>query len=42
MFRLFPGVGHGVGLGKGLSCAGWLDEAVAFWSAHNRGEQQKS
>lgn len=29
--REYPGVGHGVGLGKGLSCEGWLEEAVRFW-----------
>jgi len=27
----YPGVDHGVGLGKGLICEGWLDEAVRFW-----------
>lgn len=30
----YPGVGHGVGLGKGLSCEGWFDEAVKFWMEH--------
>ena len=29
-----PGVDHGVGLGRGLACEGWLDEAVAFWKEH--------
>lgn len=24
-------VGHGVGLGKGLACEGWIREAVNFW-----------
>ena len=28
---VFPGVDHGVGLGKGLACEQWLDEAVTFW-----------
>lgn len=27
----FPGVEHGVGLGKGLPCEGWISQAVAFW-----------
>ena len=27
----WPGVGHGVGLGEGLPCAGWLQRAVEFW-----------
>lgn len=27
----FPGVEHGVGLGKGLPCEGWFDQAVTFW-----------
>ena len=29
--REFRGVGHGVGIGKGLACEGWFEEAVAFW-----------
>lgn len=28
---IYPGVDHGVGLGKGLACENWLDEAVRFW-----------
>ncbi len=27
----YPGVGHGVGLGEGLACAGWPRRAVDFW-----------
>ncbi len=27
----YPNTGHGVGLGKGLPCEGWFDEAIAFW-----------
>lgn len=27
----YPGVGHGVGLGSGLPCAGWPERAVEFW-----------
>lgn len=30
-FESYPGVDHGVGLGEGLACAPWFDEAVAFW-----------
>lgn len=30
---VYPGVDHGVGLGKGLACEGWLDEAVRFWES---------
>lgn len=33
---VYPGVDHGVGLGKGLACEGWLDEAVAFWKEHKQ------
>lgn len=29
--RPFPGVDHGVGLGTGLVCEGWFEEAVRFW-----------
>ena len=27
----YPGVEHGVGIGKGLACEGWFEKAVAFW-----------
>lgn len=27
----WPGVGHGVGLGEGLPCAGWPQRAMDFW-----------
>lgn len=30
-FVEYPGVDHGVGLGKGLACESWYEEAVAFW-----------
>lgn len=28
----YPGVGHGVGLGTGLVCEGWINFAVTFWT----------
>lgn len=31
----YPGVDHGVGLGKGLACEDWLNQAVAFWLGRN-------
>ena len=31
VLKVYPGVDHGVGLGLGLSCENWLDEAVSFW-----------
>ena len=30
-FIEYPGVDHGVGLGKGLNCEPWFDQAVRFW-----------
>lgn len=30
-FMEYSGVDHGVGLGTGLSCEGWIEEAVEFW-----------
>lgn len=30
----YPGVDHGVGIGEGLPCEGWFEEAVRFWSHH--------
>lgn len=32
----YPGVDHGVGIGEGLSCEGWLKKAVAFWEKHRK------
>ena len=33
LWKMYPGVDHGVGLGTGLACEGWLDEAVQFWQS---------
>lgn len=30
----YPGVDHGVGIGKGLPCEGWFEKAVAFWEKY--------
>lgn len=35
-FHVYPGLGHGFGLGTGTVAEGWLDGAVAFWEAHAR------
>lgn len=32
-FREYPGVDHGVGVGRGLACEGWLEKAVRFWDS---------
>lgn len=32
----YPGVDHGVGLGKGTSSEGWIEDAVAFWEKHRK------
>lgn len=29
----FPGVDHGVGVGEGLPCEGWFENAVCFWES---------
>ena len=29
----YKNVDHGVGMGKGLSCEGWFDRAIAFWES---------
>jgi acetyl esterase/lipase len=33
-YHVYPGVGHGFGLGVGTSAEGWIAEAVRFWSKH--------
>ncbi len=30
-FHVYPGLGHGFGLGTGTNAEGWLGDAVAFW-----------
>lgn len=34
--REYPGVEHGVGIGTGLGCEGWFEDAVAFWARHRK------
>lgn len=29
--EVFPHLGHGFGLGVGMSVEGWMEEAIAFW-----------
>lgn len=31
-YHIYPGVGHGFGLGIGTSAEGWLSQAIRFWS----------
>ena len=38
VYRLYPGVGHGFGLGTGTSAEGWIDEATLFWAKHIRSD----
>lgn len=35
----YLGVDHGVGIGKGLPCEGWFEEAVQFWMNQRRFKQ---
>jgi acetyl esterase/lipase len=35
---VFPGIGHGFGLGTGTSAEGWVEDAVAFWKKCMRKE----
>ena len=34
MIEVFPGLGHGFGLGEGTIAEGWLNNAVRFWEQH--------
>ena len=34
--REYPATGHGVGIGSGLPCEGWFEDAVAFWEAQRK------
>lgn len=41
-FHVYPGLGHGFGLGTGTAAEGWLNDAVAFWEKQmNHGGQTK-
>ena len=31
VLREYKNVEHGAGLGRGLPCEGWIEEAVSFW-----------
>lgn len=33
---VYAGVDHGVGVGTGLACEGWLERAVAFWQSQSK------
>lgn len=35
-FHVYPGLGHGFGLGTGTAAEGWIDDATAFWEAQMR------
>lgn len=37
-FKVFPGVGHGFGIGAGTSAEGWVKDAVQFWEQFLSGE----
>ena len=32
----YAGVDHGIGIGKGLPCEGWFENAVAFWELQRK------
>lgn len=34
--KIYPGIGHGVGLGEGLCCEDWIQRAVEFWMASKK------
>ena len=34
--REYAGVDHGIGIGKGLPCEGWFEDAVAFWESQRK------
>lgn len=38
--REYANVNHGVGIGKGLPCEGWFEDAVAFWNTVTRETKQ--
>ena len=41
-FHVYPGLGHGFGLGTGTVAEGWLNDAAAFWEKQmNHGGQAK-
>jgi len=35
-YRVYPGIGHGFGLGIGTRAEGWISEAVQFWQRQPR------
>ncbi|MCI6531038.1 MAG: hypothetical protein MR428_08115 [Mesosutterella sp.] len=39
VLRVYRGLRHGFGLGRGTAAEGWIDEAATFWK-RPRGRQQ--
>ena len=35
-FHVYPGLGHGFGLGIGTAAEGWIDDAIRFWESQHR------
>lgn len=35
-FHVYPGLGHGFGLGTGTAAEGWINDAAAFWEKRGR------
>ena len=38
-FHVYPGLGHGFGVGKGTVAEGWVEEAMTFWEKHRGGAE---
>ena len=35
-FHVYPGLGHGFGLGIGTAAEGWIDDAIKFWENNTK------
>ena len=41
MIEVFPGMGHGFGLGTHTKAEGWIDRAVTFWENQMTSERKR-
>ena len=41
MIEVFPGLGHGFGLGTHTKAEGWIDRAVTFWENQMTSERKR-
>ena len=42
MIEMFPGLGHGFGLGRHTKAEGWIEKAISFWEKQMTSERKRT